>query len=50
MNVMNEVCPHCGGRLIEKHEEVETESGKDVVSVFFRVVTFGKLLKRERKE
>jgi len=28
MNVMNEVCPHSGGRLIEKHEEVETERGE----------------------
>ncbi len=45
---MNVKCPHCGGRLIEKHEEVETERGKEVVFVFFRCVRCGKWTKRER--
>ena len=29
MDTMNAECPHCGDRLIEKHEEVETERGKE---------------------
>ncbi len=44
----NKECPHCVGRLIEKHEEVETERGKEVVFVFFRCVSCGKWTKRER--
>lgn len=48
MHIMNVKCPQCGGRLIEKHEEVETERGKEVVFVFFRCVKCGKWVKRER--
>ncbi len=28
MHTMNVECPHCGGWLIEKQEEVENERGK----------------------
>ncbi len=45
---MNVECPHCGGRLIEKHEEVETDRGKEVVFVFFRCVKCRKWIKKER--
>jgi len=48
MHTMNMECPHCGGRLIEKHEEVETDRGNEVVFVFFRCVSCGKWTKRER--
>ncbi len=48
MQTMNVECPHCGGRLIEKHEEVEIERGNEVVFVFFRCVSCGKWTKREQ--
>ncbi len=44
----NKECPHCGGRLIEKHEEKEIERGAEVVYVFFRCVKCRKWIKRER--
>jgi DNA-directed RNA polymerase subunit RPC12/RpoP len=48
--VMAEVCPHCGGKLIEKHEETEVEPGKTTVYIFFRCVSCGKWTKKEKKE
>ena len=48
MNKMSEECPHCGGRLIEKHEEVETERGKEIKFIFFRCVSCGKWTKIEQ--
>ena len=45
---MNEECPHCGGRLIEKHEEVETERGKETKFIFFRCVSCRKWIKKEQ--
>jgi len=46
---MVEMCPHCGGRLIEKHEETEVVAGKTIVSIFFRCVSCGKWTKKEKK-
>jgi len=43
-----EDCPHCGGRLIEKHQETQVEKGRMVVFVHFRCVKCGKWAKRER--
>jgi uncharacterized protein with PIN domain len=45
---LNEECPHCGGRLIEKHEETMIEEGKTIVFVHLRCVKCGKWTKRER--
>jgi len=45
---LNEECPHCGGRLIEKHEETMVEEGKTIVFVHLRCVKCGKWTKRER--
>ena len=45
---MDESCPQCGGRLIEKHEEVESERGRTVVSIFYRCVRCGRWVKREK--
>ena len=47
--IMVEMCPHCGGRLIEKHEETEVVAGKTIVSIFFRCVSCGKWTKKEKK-
>ena len=44
---MNERCPHCEGRLIEKHHETVTEREKTIVFVYFRCVRCGKWTKRE---
>jgi len=45
---MVDVCPHCGGKLIEKHEETEVEPGKTTVYIFFRCVSCGKWNKKEK--
>jgi len=44
---MNERCPHCEGRLIEKHYEAVIEREKTIVFVYFRCVRCGKWTKRE---
>jgi len=48
VGTMTEVCPHCGGRLIEKHDEVETERGKETKFIFFRCVNCRKWIKKEQ--
>lgn len=45
---LNEECPSCGGRLIEKHEETKVDEGKTTVLVHFRCMKCGKWIKRER--
>jgi DNA-directed RNA polymerase subunit RPC12/RpoP len=45
---MAEVCPHCGGRLIEKHEETEEIPGKTTLYLFYRCVRCGKWTKKEK--
>ena len=45
---LNEDCPYCRGRLIEKHEEIKVERGKTIVFVHFRCVKCGKWIKQER--
>jgi len=44
---MNERCPHCEGRLIEKHHEAVIEREPTIVFVYFRCVRCGKWTKRE---
>ncbi len=45
---MDESCPQCAGRLIEKHEQVESEKGREVTFVFYRCVRCGKWVRREK--
>jgi DNA-directed RNA polymerase subunit RPC12/RpoP len=45
---MDDSCPQCGGRLIEKHEEAESDRGRRVVFVFYRCVKCGRWVKREK--
>ncbi|MBN2228275.1 MAG: hypothetical protein JW779_01705 [Candidatus Thorarchaeota archaeon] len=45
---MVEVCPHCGGKLIEKHEEVQEVRREEIVFIFYRCVSCGKWTKKEK--
>ena len=40
--MMNEECPHCGGKLIEKHDEIVEERGKTIQVIHYRCISCGK--------
>jgi hypothetical protein len=44
---MNGKCLHCGGRLLEKHEEFLAKQGKTVKVLHLRCVGCGKYTTRE---
>ncbi|MHA1882665.1 MAG: hypothetical protein ACTSUO_06430 [Candidatus Thorarchaeota archaeon] len=44
---MKNECPHCGGRLIEKHSEEVTERGQTTKLIHLRCLNCGKWTKYE---
>jgi hypothetical protein len=47
---MNEKCPQCGGRLIEKHDEIVEEWGKRFKSYIIVVLVVGSGQRRELRK
>ncbi|MFW9908414.1 MAG: hypothetical protein ACFFEF_07550 [Candidatus Thorarchaeota archaeon] len=47
---MIDKCPHCGGRLKEKHDESVVEQGRTVKYIHLRCITCGKWAKYKTED
>jgi hypothetical protein len=48
--MMNDECPHCGGKMIEKHDEMAEERRKWIQFIHHCCINCGKWIKKSIKK